>query len=149
MTFDSIFTPDVQQVLTRRLAALQPDSQPRWGRMSAHQTVYHLADAFRLVLGERPITFRVGPLMRVVGRVAAFSLPMPWPKGVETASEVDQERGGTAPTTFEADMDALNALITRFIRLSGRDMSSHPIFGHISRGEWGRWGYRHLDHHLT
>ena len=149
MTFDSIFTPDVHKVLTRRLTTLQPDSQPQWGRMSPHQAVCHLADAFRLVLGERPTSFRVGPLLRVVGRVAALSLPMPWPKGVETAPEVDQERGGTAPTTFEADMDTLNESITRFVRLSGRDMSTHPIFGHISRGEWAHWGYRHLDHHLT
>lgn len=27
------------------------------------------------------------------------------------------------------------------------DTMSHPIFGKLSAGERGRWGYRHLDHH--
>ena len=149
MTFDSIFEPNVHQALTRRLAALRPDSKARWGRMSAHQAVCHLADALRLVLGERPTSFRANLFLKIVGRFAALSLPVPWPKGVETAPDVDQERGGTAPTTFEADMDTLNELVARFVGLSGRTMATHPIFGDLTHGEWGRWGYRHLDHHLT
>ena len=24
----------------------------------------------------------------------------------------------------------------------------HPLFGRMTNGEWGRWGYRHVDHHL-
>jgi hypothetical protein len=149
VALDSIYEADVHQALTRRLAALKLDSLARWGRMSPHQTVCHLADALRLVLGERPTAFRANLFLKIVGRVAALSLPVPWPKGVETAPEVDQERGGTAPTTFEADLDTLNELIARFVGLSGRNMASHPIFGTLTRGEWGRWGYRHLHHHLT
>ena len=26
--------------------------------------------------------------------------------------------------------------------------ATHPIFGTMSKTEWGRWGYRHVDHHL-
>jgi hypothetical protein len=75
VTFDSIFKRDVQQGLSRRLATLQPDSQPRWGRVSSDQAVCHLTDAFRLVLGERPTTFRAGLLLKVVGRVVALAAP--------------------------------------------------------------------------
>jgi hypothetical protein len=39
--------------------------------------VYHLADALRLVLGERPTTFRANLFLKIVGRVAALSLPVP------------------------------------------------------------------------
>lgn len=149
MTLDSLFDPDVHQALKHRLTGLRPDSTARWGRMSAHQTVCHLADALRLVLGERPTAFQSNLLLRTVMRFAALTLPMPWPKGTDTAPELDQERGGTAPTEFGADKDDLTALIDRFVTLSGRNMAIHPIFGNLTRGEWGRWGYRHLDHHLT
>ena len=148
MTLDSIYDEAVQQSLKRRLAVLQPDSHAQWGRMSAHQAVCHLADALRLVFGERPTGFKAGFVLKVVSRVLALSTPMPWPKGVETAPEVDQELGGTTPTEFALDMEELVALMERFISMDGRSMAEHPIFGGLTRGEWGRWGYRHLDHHL-
>jgi hypothetical protein len=28
------------------------------------------------------------------------------------------------------------------------DWPPHPILGRLSRGQWMRWGYRHMDHHL-
>jgi hypothetical protein len=28
------------------------------------------------------------------------------------------------------------------------DGKSHPIFGAMSAGDWLRWGYLHMDHHL-
>ena len=95
MTLDSLFDADVHQAVKRRLAALQPDSQARWGLMSAHQAVCHLADAFRMVLGERPIAFRGNLRLKTVIRFMALTLPVPWPKGVERAPEVDRERGST------------------------------------------------------
>lgn len=53
MTLDSLFDPDVHQTLKHRLTGLQPDTEARWGRVSAHQAVCHLADALSMVLGER------------------------------------------------------------------------------------------------
>ena len=145
----SVFQRDVLQDVERRLGLLRPDSDALWGRMSAHQAVCHLADSFRLVLGERPTDMRGNLLSRTVIRFVALTLPVTWPKDVPTAPEVDQERGGTAPLEFQADVDELTVLIGRFVAAAGRDMDTHPIFGDLRRGEWGRWGYRHMDHHLT
>lgn len=117
--------------------------------MSAPQAVCHLADSFRLVLGEKPTDMRGGLLTKTVIRFVALTLPVAWPRNVETAPEVDQERGGTAPSEFRADLDELAALVGRFVATAGRDMATHPIFGDLTPGEWGRWGYRHMDHHLT
>ena len=131
----SLFQPDVLQNVERRLRALQPDSDARWGRMSAHQAVCHLADAFRMVLGERPTDMHGNLLLRTVIRFVALTLPVAWPKNVQTAPEVDQERGGTAPSEFQADIDALEVLIGQFLAADGRDMATHPIFGGLTRGE--------------
>ncbi len=145
----SLFQREVLQDVKDRLGALRPDSDARWGRMSAHQAVCHLADAFRLVLGERPTDMRGNLPSRTVIRFVALTLPVAWPRNVPTAPEADQERGGTAPSEFQADMNELEVLIGRFVAAAGRDMGTHPIFGDLTRGEWGRWGYRHTDHHLT
>jgi hypothetical protein len=49
----SLFDPDVISEVRRRLAALGPDSEREWGRMTPHQAVCHLADVLRAMLGDR------------------------------------------------------------------------------------------------
>lgn len=77
----------------------------------------------------------------------ALYLPMPWPKGVPTRPEVDQNKGGTRPGDFEADKSKLIAAFSRFAKtdMTGR---AHPIFGVMTEAQWKRWGYLHTDHHL-
>ena len=43
--------PDRKEVLDR-LNAARPESERRWGSMSAHQMICHLSDSFRAALGE-------------------------------------------------------------------------------------------------
>ena len=139
---------DTAEILAR-LAALRADSRARWGRMTAHQMVCHLCDSFRFVAGEKEVSAASGPLQRTAVKWIALYLPVPWPPGIPTRPELDQQLGGTAPQDFADDLAALAAMTARvtatpdFFR--GR---SHPIFGAMSRAAWLRWGYRHMDHHL-
>ena len=64
----SLLQRDALQAAKNRLGALRPDCDARWGRMSAHQAACHLADAFRLVLGERPTDMRGSLLTTTVIR---------------------------------------------------------------------------------
>ena len=144
---------DKLQILDR-LGKIQPSSQRRWGRMTAHQAIVHLADSFRVTIGEKPasqarISLTPIPLPRGFVKWVAIDLPFPWPRGVKTRPEVDQEKGGTRPRTFEADLKELQRLVERFTR-QPRDFEyqSHPMFGLMSEAEWQRWAYLHLDHHL-
>ena len=41
--------------ILRRLTALTPGHTRRWGRMTVHQAVCHMADAFRMASGELPV----------------------------------------------------------------------------------------------
>jgi uncharacterized protein DUF1569 len=135
-----------------RLARLRPDSRPGWGRMNASQMVCHLTDAFRNVLGERPTASATAPAGRVRGTLIkwfALYAPVRWPRGVRTRPESDQEQGGTPPTDFAADRDALLAACDRF--LAGRAVLAqrpHFLFGRLTEAEWARWAYLHMDHHL-
>ena len=39
-----------------RLSKVRPNSQRRWGSMSAHQMICHLSDSFRAALGEKHVS---------------------------------------------------------------------------------------------
>ncbi len=82
-------------------------------------------------------------------KIVALRLPLAWPPGIPTVREADQELEGTQPINFETDRDRLNQLLHEFAKVSdGGVFPEHAIFGRLSRSDWGRWAYRHSDHHL-
>jgi hypothetical protein len=135
--------------ILRRLRSLRPDSVRRWGRMSPHQMVCHLSDSFRMATGAR----RVSPSRRLPGRPVlkwiVLYLPVPWPAGILTSAEIDQELGGTRPADFAADLTELQSLL-EFVTTHKDSFTwqRHPIFGRMSESAWLRWAYLHTDHHL-
>jgi hypothetical protein len=133
--------------ILQRLRDVQPQSAARWGRMSAHQMVCHLSDSFRMVMGAKPVSDASGPVQRTIVKWIALYLPLPWPTGIRTRPEVDQELGGTKPDDFAADVAALEALL-EVAATRGLERRPHPIFGRMSEDAWLRWGYLHMDHHL-
>ncbi|MEM7417325.1 MAG: DUF1569 domain-containing protein [Gemmatimonadota bacterium] len=147
--FASIFDSPTHAELIRRLEDLSPDHTRQWGRMTPHQAVCHLADSFRAILGDRPLRSRDPDITRFLMRVYAFTLPIPWPKGVPTSAAVDAERDGTRPGDFDRDVAELTELIRRFVATDGRTLAPHYAWGTLTRGEWGRYAFRHIDHHFS
>lgn len=144
----NLHDPAARDELLQRIESLTPESQRQWGRMSPHGMVCHLNDAFLASFGERDAKGRGNILHRTIIRFIAFSTPMPWPPGAKTLPEFDQEIGGTPPEEFAADVARLRSHIERFHDSKGQGLAPHPVFGSLTKGEWGRWGYRHVDHHL-
>ncbi len=135
--------------ILERLRAVRPVSVHRWGRMSAHQMVVHLADSFRVAAGQRPFHAAPGLLGRTLLKWVALYAPLPWPAGIRTSPEVDAEREGTLPADFASDLAQLEALVELFTAEATRlDGQTHPVFGRMSEAAWLRWGYLHTDHHL-
>ena len=135
--------------ILRRLRDVRPDSARRWGRMSVHQMVCHLCDSFRMATGEKPASDANRLMQRTVVKWIALYAPLRWPPGIQTTPDVDQERGGTRPVEFAADLAQVEALV-EYITASPAvcDGKRHPYFGRMSRAAWLRWGYLHTDHHL-
>jgi len=135
--------------LLLRLKNVGPGSQAHWGRMSAHQMICHLCDAFRIVTGDKSVSSATGPMRQTIIKWIALYGPVAWPPGIPTVPEVDQELGGTAPANFAEDVAQLEALIENVAALAGTEIQrAHPIFGMMSETAWLRWGYLHVDHHL-
>lgn len=141
-----------REAILARLNVLRPDARPRWGRMSAHQMICHLADSVRMLRGDTRVTPTLRLRPRVVVKWIALYLPVPWPGGLPTSPEIDQERGGTRPTTFDTDLHQLQTLVSVIAETTETAAQParppHPVFGRLSNADWLRWAYRHMDHHL-
>lgn len=138
---------DKAEVL-QRLRRLRPESTHRWGRMSAHQMLCHLADGFRMAAGRKPVIMIGGPFARTALKWIVLYIPLRWPPGIRTCPEIDQECGGTKPTDFATDIVNVEKLL-ELVTTEAQDFNlPHPLFGTMSRAAWLRWGYLHMDHHL-
>jgi hypothetical protein len=140
---------DREEILFR-LREVRPESPRLWGRMSAHQMICHLSDSFRMAIGQKPVSRIGGALQQRMLRWVALHLPLRWPAGrIRTRPEIDQEAAGTPPSDFDADLAELEALF-RMVTAEIRSVEwpPHPMFGPMSRADWLRWGYLHMDHHL-
>ncbi len=135
--------------LLERLQGLRPNSRRHWGKMSPHQMICHLTDSFKSGTGEKSVQVAESLINRTVLKWAGLYVPIPWPHGIKTRPEMDQNIGGTKPVEFEVDRVALAEIIERFSKTQ-RDFEwgRHPLFGKMSDRDWHRWGYLHVDHHL-
>lgn len=135
--------------ICQRLRRVRPESVRRWGRMSAHQMVCHLNDSIRMMTGHKAVSHATSALHRTIVKWVVLYLPLPWPAGILTRPEIDQELGGTRPAEFEADIAQLEALLDLITTHRWSfDGQLHPIFGRMSKASWLRWAYLHMDHHL-
>lgn len=135
--------------ILRRLGDVRLECVRRWGRMSAHQMVCHLSDSLRMGTGHKPVSHATSLLHRTIVKWIVLYLPLPWPAGILTRPEIDQELAGTRPADFAADVAQLEALL-ELVTAQTRsfEWQLHPIFGRMSDAAWLRWGYLHMDHHL-
>ncbi|MBT8462018.1 MAG: hypothetical protein KJO44_05790 [Gemmatimonadetes bacterium] len=140
----TLFNPQHRAQLIGRLDRLTPDRAPKWGRMTAHQVVCHLATALRLPLsGEcprEPAGFMARPPFNWL-----VIYVLPWPK--ESASK--PELFDFEVARWEADLEDLRRLIEEFGgREPKRPWPANVVFGRISGTTWGVLQHRHIDHHL-
>lgn len=142
------FDPGDPDAVLQRLERLTPDARPRWGALSAREMLCHLADLARVALGEKTARRVDGPL-RLPGIAHAVVWLLPWPKGAPTAPEALPGRGMTEPREFQADKRALIEVLGRFgTTPADQAFAPNPVFGSLSRRGWGRFMWRHVDHHL-
>jgi hypothetical protein len=142
------FDPRDRAAILQRVERLTADRVPRWGRMNAQEAICHLADLVRVALNEKRCEPLGLPLSWPV--ISTFIVwIMPWPKGVDTAPELRPGLGMTSPTEFDRDRRELVALLQRFSdHPVDRAFGPSPAFGPMGRASWGRFMWRHLDHHL-
>jgi hypothetical protein len=102
-----------------------------------------------MATGQKPVSAATGRLKKTLVKWIALYLPLPWPAGILTRPEIDQQCAGTRPVDFAADVAELELLLASITtREQGFEWPAHPIFGRMSEAAWLRWAYLHTDHHL-
>jgi hypothetical protein len=133
-----------RQELRRRVALIQPDTAPQWGRMSAPQMMAHLTDCLRVAFGDmavasKKLPIRYPPLKQLIVYV------LPFPKNAPTSPDLISRR----PESWTAEVADVASLVDRFGREpQDRAWPDHPAFGTMNARSWGVLMYRHTDHHL-
>jgi hypothetical protein len=141
-------TAAVHQGIVGRCEQLTANDKPLWGRMTAHEMVCHLTDAYKLALGEKYASPATGMLQRTLLKRVALRSSLRWGKNFPTRPEMEQGKGGTPPVEFGLDRALLLTTLGRFCEALPTPCREHPIFGSMSVEDWMRWGYLHADHHL-
>src|SRR5687767_12292533 len=90
----SLLNPANKKEIFERLNNVRPDSGRRWGRMTPHQMLCHLSDSFKSRFGEKANSSVSNFFTRTIMKWFALYAPMPWPPGIKTMPEMDQEIGG-------------------------------------------------------
>ena len=135
-----------REAILQRLAALTPSSPRQWGQLTVGGMLCHLYESTRMAVGELLVkpkgakAFRVFPIKHLLLYV------VPFPKGAPTAPELLQ---GVPAEDFEAERARLAELVRRIgVGPQEGPGPEHPLFGPLSRREWGTAVYKHMDHHL-
>ena len=139
----SVLDSHARSALTGRVRQLRRESQRQWGAMTSAQVLAHLTDALKMAFGELPVApkktpLRYTPIKQLIIHVA------PFPKGAPTAPELITR----AAVDFDGEVRALVAMLGRCGNAGQEFAVEHPVFGRLTRRDWGVLIYRHTDHHL-
>ncbi len=149
----SVSDPASLEQLIDRLGALHPDSERKWGTLTASEMLCHLGDATASVLSRGAKESESGRIQKTRARPVmkwiALRSPLAWPPGLKTPPSVDPHAEGTRPTDFEADRQRAIDGLRAFAAAPAEAFAvAHGAFGRMSMKDWHRWAYRHTDHHL-
>ena len=144
----NLFDASVAQQVKTRLGQLEPQSERRWGKMTAAQMLAHCSLSMQWALGE--VVPEKGSLSaRLMGRLVkplVFRNEDPLRKNSPTAKSliVAGERD------LGKERDRLSGLIDKFAAegAAGCTRNPHSFFGKMTPEEWAILMYKHLDHHL-
>ena len=146
----SILDKSVNEEMQSRINSLETSDAGLWGKMNVNQMICHLSDALKMGLGIKKTKF-VGNffLTKIMKNLILWGV-IKAPKGkVKTVPELKQGAGGTPPKEFLNDKNELLDLVTNFSsKYPNNTLIVHPAFGAMSKQEWGRLAYTHIEHHL-
>jgi hypothetical protein len=143
----NLFEATTVEEVKERMAKLQPDSGPLWGKMNPAQALAHCSAAMEMAMGEKsPPRILIG---RLLGR---------WVKQAMIVKEAPMRRNSTTDKSlvvtderdFVVEKQRMRESIDRFVAGGPEGCTKHPhfFFGPLTPAEWAALMYQHLDHHF-
>lgn len=143
-----LLAPKTAQELILRINQLQPESLRKWGNMSIEEMLVHCAAGIQMGLGELPAKVRVSPLRGAIARLLYIEL-LPFPKLAAAPAELNINKKLKTRLDFDSGKQQLIQLVKKMETTpDSHKFPVHPIFHKLSRRQWSKLFYKHLDHHL-
>jgi Protein of unknown function (DUF1569) len=143
MEIKNLFEPSVKQEIIDRINRLTPQTQRQWGKMDVAQMLAHCQMPLGVATGKH--TLKRNFFLSLIGPFFKKQLfnDKPFKKNLPT----DKSFIMTNERDFEKEKLALIEMINKF---SATTMSGepHPFFGKLTKEEWSKGTWKHLDHHL-
>ncbi len=143
----SILTKDAFEDVFRRIDTLENTMKPQWGKMNTSQMLAHCQEPLKIALG---VTEEVKePLIKKM-IMSLFKKKLyddsEWKRNLPTTDQfrITDERD------FKEEKEKLISLISAFYNSKDqRKWPKHPVFGKLTKEQWGKMQYKHLNHHLS
>lgn len=144
MEIKNLFDVTVKQDIINRINKLTPQTQRLWGKMDVAQMLAHVQLPIRIAFGTHQP--KGSFLLRLIGPLFKSKL---WDeKPYKHSLPTDPTFIMTGNTkNFEKEKESLLNLINSFTEknLIGEQ---HPVFGKLTKENWSKATWKHLDHHL-
>lgn len=143
MEVKNLFEPSVKQGIIARINQLTPASRRKWGKMDVGQMLAHCQMPLGVAVGRHKL--KANFFFKIIGRLIKKKLynDEPFKQNLPT----DKSFKMTTPKDFEKEKQALIEMINDFSENTMSD-EPHPFFGKLTKDEWSRGTWKHLDHHL-
>ncbi len=133
----------VKVEIVDRLNKLNPQSQRQWGKMDVAQMLAHLQMPIGVSIGEHkiPRSF-IGKVLGGFFKKKLYN-DQPFSKGLPT----DKTFIMKDPKDFEKEKQSVLEMIRNF-KEENIVETPHPFFGKLTKEQWGKGMWKHVDHHL-
>jgi hypothetical protein len=144
MEVKNLFDEQVKRDIIDRINKLSPASQRKWGKMDVAQMLAHVQVPIGVALGTH--TVKGNLLMRLILPFFKKRLydERPWKQGLPTDPTFVMAGKEKDFTKEKHD------LLEKINRFTAQNMigEKHPVFGRLTKEQWSKATWKHLDHHL-
>ena len=141
----SLFDQEAYDEILARINALTENSERQWGKMSPGQMACHCQAPLNIILEKNDYGLKPNWLIKTFFKKSMYN-DKPWRKNLPTVPGMKQ----TEPKDLTQEKAKLEALLEELYAQRDRDTwQAHPTFGALTKEQWGKMQYKHLDHHLT
>ncbi|NJB72770.1 hypothetical protein GGR42_003261 [Saonia flava] len=140
----SIFDESSYNEITERLGKLNENSKRGWGKMSVGQMAWHCQYPLKIAVENKSKKVKGNPIFRWFFKKSMYN-DKHWKKNLPTAPQLKTSE----EKNFTYEVQKLQELVNKCHAVKERkEWNPHPLFGHLTREQWGQMQYKHLDHHL-
>ncbi len=143
MEVKNLFDSAVKQEIINRINQLTSQTQRQWGKMDVSQMLAHCQMPLGVAVGKHKLKGNF--LLQIIGRLIKKKVfnDQPFKQNLPT----DKSFKMIVPKEFEKEKQNLIQMINNFSETTMSD-EPHPLFGKLTKDEWSKGTWKHLDHHL-